>query len=57
MVLMIDNYDSFVYNLAQYFGSLNPDVTVIRNDMIDGNGVAALNPERLVISPGPGRPA
>ncbi len=56
MILIIDNYDSFTYNLAQYFGTFNPDIKVIRNDKIDTAGVKALAPERLVISPGPGRP-
>ncbi|MFZ5483052.1 MAG: aminodeoxychorismate/anthranilate synthase component II [Pseudomonadota bacterium] len=56
MLLMIDNYDSFTYNLVQYFGELGEDVKVIRNDEIDIAGVAALNPARIVISPGPCTP-
>ena len=57
MLLMIDNYDSFTYNLVQYFGELGADVNVIRNDEIDVDGITALNPEYLVISPGPCAPA
>jgi len=55
--LMIDNYDSFTYNIVQYFGELGADVTVVRNDEIDLDGIAALAPDRLVISPGPCSPA
>ena len=57
MLLMIDNYDSFTYNLVQYFGELGADVNVIRNDEIDVDGISALNPDYLVISPGPCTPA
>ncbi len=56
MLLMIDNYDSFTYNLVQYFGELGEDVRVIRNDEIDLAGVAALKPDHIVISPGPCTP-
>ena len=56
MLLMIDNYDSFTYNLVQYFGVLGVEVRVIRNDMISVEEVAALKPRRIVISPGPGDP-
>jgi anthranilate synthase component 2 len=56
MLLMIDNYDSFTYNLAQYFGELGEDVQVVRNDAIDLAGIAALAPARIVISPGPCTP-
>ena len=56
MLLMIDNYDSFTYNLVQYFGELGADVKVVRNDEIDLAAVAALKPERIVISPGPCTP-
>ena len=56
MLLMIDNYDSFTYNLAQYFGELGEDVRVVRNDAIDIKGIAALAPARIVISPGPCTP-
>jgi anthranilate synthase/aminodeoxychorismate synthase-like glutamine amidotransferase len=55
-VLILDNYDSFTYNLAQYIGELGADPIVIRNDVLDAEGARALNPDRLVISPGPGRP-
>ena len=57
MLLMIDNYDSFTYNLVQYFGELGEDVRVYRNDAISVDDVARLNPTRIVISPGPGTPA
>ncbi len=57
MLLMIDNYDSFTFNLVQYFGELGEDVRVFRNDEIDVAGIAALKPDRLVLSPGPCSPA
>jgi anthranilate synthase component 2 len=56
MLLMIDNYDSFTYNLVQYFGELGQDVKVYRNDQIDIETVQKMNPEYLVISPGPCTP-
>ncbi len=56
MLLMIDNYDSFTYNLVQYFGELGADVKVVRNDQIAIDEIEALNPEQLVISPGPCTP-
>lgn len=56
MLLLIDNYDSFTWNLAQYLGELGAVVEVRRNDAIDVDGVRALAPARIVISPGPGRP-
>ncbi|MFN2476291.1 MAG: aminodeoxychorismate/anthranilate synthase component II [Chthoniobacterales bacterium] len=56
MLLIIDNYDSFTYNLVQYFGELGCDVVVKRNDEISVAGIAELNPDRICISPGPGRP-
>jgi anthranilate synthase/aminodeoxychorismate synthase-like glutamine amidotransferase len=56
MVLVIDNYDSFTYNLVQYLGELGADVQVMRNDLVSVADVAAARPERIVISPGPGRP-
>jgi anthranilate synthase/aminodeoxychorismate synthase-like glutamine amidotransferase len=56
MVLMIDNYDSFTYNLVQYLGELGAKVKVYRNDKITLNGIKKLRPKRIVISPGPGRP-
>ena len=57
MLLMIDNYDSFTFNLVQYFGELGQEVRVLRNDEIDVAGIAALQPARLVLSPGPCTPA
>ena len=57
MLLMIDNYDSFTFNLVQYFGELGQDVRVFRNDQITVEGIAALKPEYLVLSPGPCSPA
>ena len=57
MLLVIDNYDSFTFNLVQYFGELGADVKVVRNDQIDVAGIEALKPERLVLSPGPCSPA
>ena len=56
MILMIDNYDSFTYNLVQYFGELGADVKVVRNDEITIEEIAALAPEKIVISPGPCTP-
>ncbi len=56
-VLLIDNYDSFTYNLAHLLEELGANVTVVRNDRIDGADAERLAPERLVVSPGPGRPA
>ena len=56
MILLIDNYDSFSYNLYQLVGELNPDIRVVRNDALSVEEIAALNPERIIISPGPGRP-
>jgi anthranilate synthase component 2 len=56
MLLMIDNYDSFTYNLVQYFGELGADVQVYRNDQITVEGIEQLQPEHLVISPGPCTP-
>jgi anthranilate synthase component 2 len=56
MLLMIDNYDSFTYNLVQYFGELGQEVQVVRNDALDVAGIAALKPAHIVISPGPCTP-
>lgn len=56
MVLMIDNYDSFTYNLVQYLGELGEDVHTLRNDAIDIDGIVALAPSHIVISPGPCTP-
>jgi anthranilate synthase component 2 len=57
MLLMIDNYDSFTYNLVQYFAELGAEVRVVRNDEITLEGIAALAPDHLVLSPGPCSPA
>jgi anthranilate synthase component 2 len=57
MILLIDNYDSFTYNLAHLFGALGADVTVLRNDEVDADEAERLAPSHLVVSPGPGRPA
>jgi len=56
MLLMIDNYDSFTYNLVQYFGELGADVNVIRNDQLNISDIEQMDPEHLVISPGPCTP-
>jgi anthranilate synthase component 2 len=56
MILMIDNYDSFTYNLVQYFGELGADVKVVRNDEITVEEIAVLAPEKIVLSPGPCTP-
>lgn len=56
MLLMIDNYDSFTYNLVQYFAELGEKIVVFRNDQITVDKIAALNPDRIVISPGPCTP-
>jgi anthranilate synthase component 2 len=55
-VLVIDNYDSFVYNLVQYIGELGPETIVHRNDQVNMQQVKALKPDRIVLSPGPGNP-
>ena len=57
MILLIDNYDSFTYNLAHLFGELGAEVVVLRNDAIDADEAERLAPSHLVVSPGPGRPA
>lgn len=57
MILLIDNYDSFSYNLYQYIGSINSDIKVIRNDELKIDEIKALNPSHIVISPGPGKPS
>ena len=57
MLLIIDNYDSFSYNLYQLIGGIYPDIRVIRNDAMTVAEIEALNPEAIVISPGPGRPS
>jgi anthranilate synthase/aminodeoxychorismate synthase-like glutamine amidotransferase len=56
MILVIDNYDSFTYNLVQYLGELGAEMRVVRNDAITADEVATMRPERIVISPGPGTP-
>ena len=56
MILLIDNYDSFSYNLFQMVGEINPDIKVIRNDEMSVDDIKALSPEKIIISPGPGRP-
>lgn len=56
MTLLIDNYDSFSYNLYQLIGELNPDIRVIRNDEMTLEEIRALMPDRIILSPGPGRP-
>ena len=56
MILVIDNYDSFTYNLVQYLGELGAEVQVVRNDAASIESIASLHPDRIVISPGPGRP-
>lgn len=56
MILFIDNYDSFTYNLVDLFGKMEPDLKVVRNDEIPLEQIAGLKPEGIVISPGPGRP-
>ena len=57
MILMIDNYDSFTYNLVQYFGELGADMQVYRNDVITLEDIEAMSPEQIVISPGPCTPS
>lgn len=56
MILLIDNYDSFSYNLYQMIGEIEPDVKVVRNDKISVDEIRRLKPERIILSPGPGRP-
>lgn len=56
MILLIDNYDSFSYNVYQLVGSVNPDIRVIRNDECSVDEIRAMNPSHIILSPGPGRP-
>ena len=56
MILLIDNYDSFSYNLYQLVGEIDPDIKVIRNDELTVKGIRELKPKRIILSPGPGRP-
>ena len=56
MILLIDNYDSFSYNLYQLVGSIQPDIKVIRNDAMTVEEIEAMKPAGIIISPGPGRP-
>jgi anthranilate synthase/aminodeoxychorismate synthase-like glutamine amidotransferase len=55
-ILVIDNYDSFTYNLVQLVGRFTPDITVVRNDRISLEEIRSLNPDKIIISPGPGKP-
>src|SRR5436189_5151127 len=57
VILLVDNYDSFTYNLAHLFGELGADVVVRRNDEIDAHEADRLRPSHLIVSPGPGRPS
>lgn len=56
MILLIDNYDSFSYNLYQFIGEIDPDIRIIRNDEMTVQEIEALRPDRIILSPGPGRP-
>ena len=56
MIIMIDNYDSFTYNLYQYIGTINPDIEVYRNDKITVEEVLEKKPSHIILSPGPGFP-
>ena len=57
MILLIDNYDSFSYNLYQLVGSIDPDIRVERNDTLNIDDIRQLKPSHIILSPGPGRPA
>ncbi len=56
MIVLIDNYDSFTYNLYQYAGEINPDIKVVRNDKVDVDDIRAMAPSHIIVSPGPGFP-
>lgn len=56
MILLIDNYDSFTYNLVQMIGTINPDIRVIRNDEMTPEEIEGLHPSHIILSPGPGYP-
>ena len=56
MILFIDNYDSFTYNLVQFCGSVNPDIKVVRNDEITVDEIKKLAPSHIILTPGPGSP-
>ncbi|MBL8027490.1 MAG: aminodeoxychorismate/anthranilate synthase component II [Fibrobacteres bacterium] len=56
MILIIDNYDSFTYNLYQYIGEMAPEIEVVRNDVLSVDEIRKMNPSRIIISPGPGYP-
>ena len=56
MILFIDNYDSFTYNLVQFCGSINPDIRVVRNDEVTVDEIREINPSHIILSPGPGYP-
>lgn len=56
MILLIDNYDSFTYNLVQVIGTINPDIKVIRNDAMSVEEIEKLKPSHIILSPGPGYP-
>ena len=56
MIVLIDNYDSFSYNLYQLIGSLDPDIEVVRNDACTSEDIDAMHPDAIIVSPGPGRP-
>ena len=56
MILIIDNYDSFTFNLYQLIGEINPDIKVVRNDKLTIEDIRAMQPDHIIISPGPGNP-
>ena len=56
MIILVDNYDSFSYNLYQMIGAIEPDIKVVRNDEYDASEILAMHPDRIILSPGPGRP-